>query len=242
MTGQVTEQDAEFRVNGARLIGDMSGAVYWPATDALIVADLHLEKASAYATRGVTLPPYDTTETLNRLEACLERFAPRLLVSLGDSFHDTGWQERMAAGDAARLVSLSRQIETVWVLGNHDPAPPSGLAGKACESLDMSADGSLHFRHEPIARDSAAFTRGEVAGHLHPCARVRQRGRVLRRRCFVEDTTRLILPAFGALTGSLNVLDPAFDTVFETGRFNAWMIGKNTIAGLSAHQLSPDRG
>ena len=242
MTGQVTEQDAEFRVNGARLIGDMSGAVYWPATDALIVADLHLEKASAYAARGVTLPPYDTTETLNRLEACLERFAPRLLVSLGDSFHDTGWQERMAAGDAARLVSLSRQIETVWVLGNHDPAPPSGLAGKACESLDMSADGSLHFRHEPIARDSAAFTRGEVAGHLHPCARVRQRGRVLRRRCFVEDTTRLILPAFGALTGSLNVLDPAFDTVFETGRFNAWMIGKNTIAGLSAHQLSPDRG
>ncbi len=242
MTGQVTEQGAEFRVNGARLIGDMSGAVYWPATDALIVADLHLEKASAYATRGVALPPYDTTETLNRLEACLERFAPRLLVSLGDSFHDTGWQERMAAGDAARLVSLSRQIETVWVLGNHDPAPPSGLAGKACESLDMSADGSLHFRHEPIARDSAAFTRGEVAGHLHPCARVRQRGRVLRRRCFVEDTTRLILPAFGALTGSLNVLDPAFDTVFETGRFNAWMIGKNTIAGLSAHQLRPDRG
>ena len=242
MTRQVTEQGAEFRINGARLIGDTSGAVYWPATDALIVADLHLEKASAYATRGVALPPYDTNETLNRLEACLERFAPRLLVSLGDSFHDTGWQERMAAGDAARLVSLSRQIETVWVLGNHDPAPPSGLAGKACESLDMSADGSLHFRHEPIARDSAAFTCGEVAGHLHPCARVRQRGRVLRRRCFVEDTTRLILPAFGALTGSLNVLDPAFDTVFVTGRFNAWMIGKNTIAGLSAHQLSPDRG
>ena len=148
----------------------------------------------------------------------------------------------MAAGDAARLVSLSRQIETVWVLGNHDPAPPSGLAGKTCESLDMSADGSLHFRHEPIARDSAAFTRGEVAGHLHPCARVRQRGRVLRRRCFVEDTTRLILPAFGALTGSLNVLDSAFDAVFEAGHFNAWTIGKNTIAGLSANQLSPDRG
>ena len=242
MTGQETEQGAEFRVNGAQLIGDISGAVYWPATDALIVADLHLEKASAYARRGVVLPPYDTTETLNRLEACLERFAPRLLVSLGDSFHDTGWQERMTTGDAARLASLSRQIETVWVMGNHDPAPPSGLAGKGCESFDMSADGSLHFRHEPIARDSAAFTRGEVAGHLHPCARVRQRGRVLRRRCFVEDTTRLILPAFGALTGSLNVLDPAFDTVFETGRFNAWMIGKNTIAGLSAHQLSPDRG
>ena len=242
MTGQETEQGAEFRVNGAQLIGDISGAVYWPATDALIVADLHLEKASAYARRGVVLPPYDTTETLNRLEACLERFAPRLLVSLGDSFHDTGWQERMTTGDAARLASLSRQIETVWVMGNHDPAPPSGLAGKGCESFDMSADGSLHFRHEPIARDSAAFTRGEVAGHLHPCARVRQRGRVLRRRCFVEDTTRLILPAFGALTGSLNVLDPAFDKVFETGRFNAWMIGKNTIAGLSAHQLSPDRG
>ncbi len=242
MTEQGTEQGTEFRVNGARLIGDMSGAVYWPAKGALIVADLHLEKASAYATRGVALPPYDTAETLNRLEACLERFAPRLLVSLGDSFHDIGWQERMAEPDAARLVSLSRQIETVWVLGNHDPAPPPGLDGAACESLDMSADGSLHFRHEPLARDSAGFKRGEVAGHLHPCARVRQRGRVMRRRCFVEDTTRLILPAFGALTGSLNVLDPAFDTVFEAGHFNAWMIGKNTIAGLSAHQLSPDRG
>ena len=116
-TEQGTEQGTEFRVNGARLIGDMSGAVYWPATGALIVADLHLEKASAYATRGVALPPYDTAETLNRLEACLERFAPRLLVSLGDSFHDIGWQERMAEPDAARLVSLSRQIETVWVLG-----------------------------------------------------------------------------------------------------------------------------
>ena len=104
MTEQGTEQGKEFRVNGARLIGDMSGAVYWPATGALIVADLHLEKASAYATRGVALPPYDTAETLNRLEACLERFAPRLLVSLGDSFHDIGWQERMAEPDAARLV------------------------------------------------------------------------------------------------------------------------------------------
>ena len=96
MTEQVTEQGIGFRVNGARLIGDMSGAVYWPATGALIVADLHLEKASAYATRGVALPPYDTAETLNRLEACLERFAPRLLVSLGDSFHDIGWQERLS--------------------------------------------------------------------------------------------------------------------------------------------------
>jgi DNA ligase-associated metallophosphoesterase len=238
----VNKRVAEFRVNGARLIGDMSGAVYWPAAGALIVADLHLEKGSAYATRGVALPPYDTAETLNRLEACLERYAPRLLVSLGDSFHDTRWQERMAAADAARLVSLTRQLRTVWVLGNHDPTPPPGLAGEAYDSFDMRADGSLHFRHEPMARDATTFIRGEVAGHLHPCARVRQRGRVLRRRCFVEDTTRLVLPAFGALTGSLNVLDPAFDEVFAAGHFNAWMIGKTTIAGLSAHQLSPDRG
>ena len=237
----MSEESAQFRVNGARLIGDRSGAVYWPAADALIVADLHLEKGSAYAARGVALPPYDTTETLNRLDACLVRFAPSVLVLLGDSFHDTDWQQRMAPKDAARLVALSRQIKTVWVLGNHDPVLPAGLDGEACEAWDVTADGSLHFRHEPVGRSDAAFVRGEVAGHLHPCARVRQRGRVMRRRCFVEDTTRLVLPAFGALTGSLNVLHPAFDALFDPGHFNAWMIGTNTIAGLSPRQLTPDR-
>ena len=233
----------EFSINGEDLIADLSGAIFWPAQAMLIVADLHFEKASAFAARGVALPPYDTTATLERLAAAFERFRPQRFTSLGDAFHDDDWPARMTARDRAELARLAAMAETVWVTGNHDPSAPVGLPGKAVGVFRPQGDTGLVMRHEPIARGPGAqgFEAGELAGHLHPCAKVRQRGRSLRRRCFVHDGTRAILPAFGALTGSLNVRDAAFDDMFDGTDYAAVLMGRARLAVIEPQRLLPDR-
>jgi DNA ligase-associated metallophosphoesterase len=172
-----------------------------------VVADLHLEKGSAFAARGQLLPPYDTAETLRRLEAEIATLRPAAVVLLGDSFHDRRGEERLAPADAERLVRIAGACELIWVAGNHDVERPRGLPGRAAEELRL--DG-LRLRHEPAAGRQP----GEVAGHLHPCARVVGRGRAVRRRCFVTDGERLVLPAFGAYAGGLSVRDAAFTGLF----------------------------
>ncbi|MGC6534494.1 MAG: ligase-associated DNA damage response endonuclease PdeM [Parvibaculales bacterium] len=233
-------QQVDVTINGARLIADISGALYWPAAGLLMVADLHFEKGSAYAARGVALPPYDTVETLNRLQAVLARFKPKRLVSLGDSFHDINWQDRMAAADWQRLRDMAAGLEMHWVTGNHDPQPPRDLPGMAHEEWALSYDGDLVLRHEPLARQHVAFSAGEIAGHLHPCGKIRQRGRNLRRRCFVHDEQRLILPAFGALTGNLNVRDAAFADLFVDRNYEAVLLGTARLAPVAGKRLLPD--
>ncbi|MDG1007760.1 MAG: ligase-associated DNA damage response endonuclease PdeM [Alphaproteobacteria bacterium] len=230
----------EFTVNGARLVADLSGALYWPAQDMLIVADLHFEKASAFAARGVALPPYDTAASLQRLAAAFQTYQPQRFVSLGDAFHDDNWPARMASHDRDGLAQLAASVETIWVTGNHDPTPPRGLAGTAMPVFRASGDGALVMRHEPLLRD-ADFEAGELAGHLHPCAKLRQRGRSLRRRCFVQDGARAILPAFGALTGSLNIRDAAFDGLFNGAAYEAIMLGTARLAVVAPKRLLPDR-
>lgn len=231
----------EVVLNGARLVVDISGAVYWPAAEAVIVADLHFEKASAFAQRGVALPPYDTAATLDRLDALLACYAPKRLISLGDAFHDDAWAQRMAAKDAERLIALAAQQETFWVTGNHDPTPPKALPGSAHEELSLEFDAVLQFRHEPAPVSQGERRRGELAGHLHPCGKIRQRGRSLRRRCFVHDDMRMILPAFGALTGSLNVRDAAFDDLFLAQNYRAILLGQQRLATVAPKQLLADR-
>lgn len=176
-----------------------AGALWLEAEGALVVADLHLEKGSSYAARGQLLPPFDTRETLARLEAEVEALAPRLLVFLGDTFHDGDGEARLTGADAGRVIALARGRSLVWIVGNHDPAPPRRLPGDSVACLAMSG---LSLVHEP----AEGASRGEVAGHLHPCAKVAGVGR---RRCFITDGVRLILPAFGAYAGGLNVRDPA---------------------------------
>lgn len=179
-----------------------SGALWLPEARALVAADLHLEKGSAFARRGQLLPPYDTRETLDRLCAEIGLLAPRLLVLLGDSFHDLHACERLSADDRSRLEQMARGRTVVWVTGNHDENALVGLPGDVVGSLSL---GELEFLHEP----TAGFASAEVAGHYHPCARVQARGGRVRRRCFVTDGERMVLPAFGALAGGLNVRDPA---------------------------------
>jgi hypothetical protein len=193
---------------GVEIVCRPSGALWLEAAAALIVADLHLEKGSSYAARGQMLPPFDTADTLSRLEAETAILSPRLLVFLGDSLHDRAAEERLSAGDAERLRALAAGRTLVWLAGNHDAQAPHSLPGEAARSLRLEG---LDLVHEPVMGPASA----EAAGHLHPCAKVRGRGASVRRRCFVTDGERIVLPAFGAFAGGLNVRDGAFRGLFR---------------------------
>jgi len=221
------------------LVADPAGAIYWPDEKLLVVADLHLEKGSAFAARGVLLPPYDTATTLARLATLVERYAPRLVIALGDSFHDGGAPARMADISRVALKALQRGRDWVWLAGNHDPDPADGIGGIGGiggRFADALALGPLTFRHEP-SLDSCD---GEIAGHLHPLARVARRGRAVSRRCFASDGRRLVMPAFGAYAGGLNVRDRAIAVLFGTLAFTAHMLGERRLYAVAAARCLPD--
>ena len=224
-------EQSVIEVNGAGLEPDPVGALYWPCEGMLIVSDLHFEKGSAFAKRGALLPPYDTRATLKSLARLCELYKPRLVLSLGDAFHDDGAGGRMSARDAAQLGGLTVGREWVWIAGNHDPTPPRRFRGRAMEEFRL---GPLVFRHAPTAGVQA----GEVAGHLHPCARIKGAAGSVRRRCFISDGRRLVAPAFGAYTGGLNVLDEAYRPFF--GEFVVWALGREGVYPAARKHLRPD--
>jgi DNA ligase-associated metallophosphoesterase len=231
--GSAQSKDHIVSVAGVALVADATGALYWPDESVLVVADLHLEKGSAFARRGVLLPPYDTAATLARLARLVERYHPRVLIALGDSFHDGDGPVRMTAADRAELKSLQHGRDWLWIAGNHDPELPSDIGG---HFADVLALGALTLRHEPSG-DSAS---GEIAGHLHPVARVVQRGRAIGRRCFASDGRRLVMPAFGAYAGGLNVRDRAIFGLFGTLAFTAHMLGAQRLYSMAAERCLPD--
>ncbi len=220
------------RLNGADLLADRSGALFWPARKTLIVADLHLEKGSAFAERGQLLPPYDTAATLERLEDVVTRHRPERVIALGDSFHDKRAAARLAPRDGDRLRTLTAALDWTWVCGNHDPAPPEDWGGTA---VDEVVAGPLQFRHEAEAGRPAA---GEVSGHFHPKAAVRLRVKRVTGRCFVTDGRRLILPAFGAYAGGLDVLDPAIAGLLVR-QFQVYLLGRDGLFPFPKSALSP---
>jgi uncharacterized protein len=222
---------AEIGVAGVTLVADCAGALYWPEEGILAVADLHLEKGSSFAKRGVLLPPYDTAATLARIAALVTRYAPRTVIALGDSFHDGEGPARVAATDRTTLAALQRGRDWIWISGNHDPDPADDIGGTFTVTL---AIGAVNFRHAPTGAE------GEIAGHLHPVARVSARGRRVSRRCFASDGRRLVMPAFGAYAGGLNVRHRAFADVFGTLAFTAHMLGEGRIYALAADRCLTD--
>ena len=213
------------------LLADSEGALYWPEQGMLVVADLHLEKGSSFAARGVLLPPYDTAATLARLARLVTHYAPGCVVALGDSFHDGGGPARLADADREALSIMQRGREWIWITGNHDPDPAAGIGGTFIETM---ATGALTFRHLPTG------VSGEISGHLHPVARVAHRGRAVSRRCFAVDATRMIIPAFGAFTGGLNIRDAMFADVFGTLAFKAHLLGDGRLYAFAAKRCLPD--
>jgi DNA ligase-associated metallophosphoesterase len=206
-------------------VADLSGALFWQEQRVLVVSDLHLEKGSSFAARGVLLPPYDTVATLGRLAAVVARHDPRMVIALGDSFHDRDAHERLSAPDREALTAMQVRRDWIWISGNHDPALPSDLGGVVASEV---AIGSIMFRHEPTGAI------GEIAGHLHPKARVATRGRAMERRCFASDGERAVMPAFGAYTGGLSIRDVAFSKIFGAPGFMAHVLGDNRVHAIAA--------
>ncbi len=216
---------APLRIGSVDLLADISGALYWREYRLLVVSDLHLEKGSSFAMRGMMLPPFDTIATLGRLGAAITRYNPRRVIALGDSFHDAKAHMRLSPDNREILASLQAGREWIWISGNHDPELPDDLGG---DVLSEVSEGALTFRHEPTGAD------GEIAGHLHPKARVSARGRAVERRCFVSDGLSAVLPAFGTYTGGLNIRDTAFSRLFRAADVLAHVMGDrriHTIAG-----------
>ena len=213
---------ARIVVTGVEAICDPTGALYLPETRTLVVSDLHLEKGAAYARRGAMLPPYDTLATLRVLDAVVARHDPKVVVSLGDSFHDRVGSAHMPDIFRERLVAMARGRDWIWINGNHDPDGIGGLPGEAVDELRFAG---LSFRHEPSAGGAA----GEVAGHLHPSATVRRREKSVRRPCFATDGSRLVMPAFGVMTGGLDLRHKAMVGLFDLGALVAHLLGRDRI-------------
>jgi DNA ligase-associated metallophosphoesterase len=190
-----------FSFCGHELVALPQGALFWPARRALLVADLHLEKASWFAGHGQMLPPYDTLATLADLTALAAATDPLEIWCLGDSFHDVGGCERLPPQACEMLAHLTRTHRWTWITGNHDPVVPAMVGGSAIH--EALVDGIV-LRHEADRHDP----RPEMSGHFHPKLRIHRRGRLVSRRCFVASATKLILPAFGALTGGLEAHHP----------------------------------
>jgi DNA ligase-associated metallophosphoesterase len=186
---------------GETFLATAAGALFWPARDALLVADLHLEKASWFATGGQFLPPYDSQATLTALAGEVAATGAKRLLCLGDSFHDRFGCDRLPIAARELLTGLTARLDWTWIVGNHDPGFADLCGGRLAEEVE---EGGIVLRHEAKPGE----TRAEMSGHYHPKLRLNLRGRNVSRRCFVASATKLILPAFGSLTGGLDAAHP----------------------------------
>ena len=182
-------------------------ALFWPRESALLVADLHLEKASFYARTGQFLPPYDSRETLERVASAIRETGARRVYTLGDNFHDDDGPRRLEPHAAGMLAALTRAVEWVWITGNHDARMEAAAGGELAEELEIAG---MVLRHKATAGE----TRPELSGHYHPRLHLKVRDRPIRRACAVVSSDeggggRMILPAFGTLTGGMDAADPA---------------------------------
>jgi DNA ligase-associated metallophosphoesterase len=218
---------ALWHLAGERLMLDPAGALYWPAARLLAVSDLHLEKGSSLARKGMLLPPWDTRMTIERLALLMRHWRPRTLIALGDSFHDRHGVARLPTAEAARLHGMTQLLDVIWVMGNHDPVPAVGLGGRFVETHEA---GPLVFRHQALSG-----AKGEICGHHHPKAAMPTRSSEITRPCFVADARRVMLPAFGAYTGGLDVSHPAIASLFPGGG-RVFLLGRERLFSFAMRQ------
>jgi len=222
MTGLAAIPGVETAVHGVAAVCDPLGALYLPDAGILVVSDLHLEKGAAFARRGMMLPPYDTLATLTVLAAVISRYDPKIVISLGDNFHDRVGSEHLPDSFRTLIVEMARSREWIWINGNHDPDGTVDLPGTCSDELYYAG---LTFRHEP--RDG--LQKGEIAGHLHPAATVRRREKSVRRPCFATDGGRLLMPAFGVMSGGLDLGHKAMKGLFDKTSLIAHLLGRDRI-------------
>ncbi len=223
----------KFLVNKVSLEADASGAIFWRDRRVLVVSDLHLEKASFFAEKGTPLPPYDTVETLDRLEILLQIYRPELVISLGDSFHDNRASERIVREHVLRICTLTKKYKWIWITGNHDSKIGSIGGGI---SMPCFICGPLTFRHQAAVESQ----NGEISGHFHPRAQIQLRRRRVVGRCFITDSRRLILPAFGAFTGGLDVSHMDIRGLFGN-QFDVLFLGPSKVHKFSNSSLVQSR-
>ena len=222
---------------GHELALGASRALYWPAEGALLVADLHLEKASWFAARGQMLPPYDSRDTLERLADAVRQTGARRVITLGDNFHDDAGALRLDAHCTGMLEALTRALDWVWITGNHDSELPRGFGGTIVPELEL---GGVILRHEARAGETAP----ELSGHYHPKLRVNVRNRHIARPCAVlgrsaSGAERMILPAFGTLTGGLDAAAPEIRAALSPAQaIEALMPARGRIARFALWQAT----
>ena len=222
-------EQSNFAIQGIKLCAHDSGALYIPSNETLVVSDLHLGKGEFFARSGQFLPPYDTADTLARLLDVIKTYAPMRLIALGDSFHDKTARNQLADNTTLGEM-IDRVPEWIWVAGNHDPGQTMAMAGAWVDEMLLDR---MVFRHQAIERPRAL----EISGHFHPKAGLRLRGRKISGKCFIHDHHRLIMPAFGAFTGGLNINDPVFNDLMVEP-FVVKMITRAGLTTLSSARMA----
>ncbi len=230
LNGIAAMPGVETSVHGIAAVCDPLGGLYLPDTGVLVVSDLHLEKGAAFARRGMMLPPYDTLATLTVLSAVITRYDPKLVISLGDNFHDRIGSAHMPETFRTLISDMARGREWIWINGNHDPDGTVDLPGACTDELTY---GGLTFRHEP----KDGLQSGEIAGHLHPSATVRRREKSIRRPCFATDGARLLMPAFGVMSGGLDLRHKAMKGLFDQPSLIAHLLGRDRIYSVRFGKL-----
>ena len=212
-----------------------SGIVFHEKTETLIVSDLHLEKGSSYADSGQLLPPYDSLKTLKYLCHMSFILQPKVVVALGDSFHDANGPARLGIEEHQMINQVRVQAEWIWIIGNHDSELPPNWPDHVMQEYYI---GNVVLRHEAAELKDGDV---EITGHFHPKALAKVRGKNISKRCFAFDSTRMIMPAFGSYTGGLNVLEAPVREVFQERPFNTLMMGSKGLFSYPSQSLVPPK-
>jgi len=244
MTSSINQCD-KFEIHhifhGLELHLHASGAIWLKKLKTLLIADLHLEKGSSLAQKGMLIPPYDTRQTLEKLDEVMAYFKPEHVITLGDNFHDHKGPQRLSKQDLSLLNKLMQRAKFTWIEGNHDNPNyyKSQLSVASQTNDEIFYNPVQHFQLEDISliHDAAQGAKAPMmVGHLHPLALLKQRNVYLRKTCFFISKDICILPSFGSYTGGLNVRHDAFSPYWDDDT-KIFMLNSNQVVQVPITKL-----